>query len=111
MEGRQTSTTNGVTMTHTTQRNKSECRILGEIDAVLDHIDPSIGYTQWVKVLMAIKHETRGSDEGFELADRWSSAGNNYKGTNDVYKQWRCIKEGHKNPVTMGTLKWMARNM
>lgn len=98
-------------MTHTIQRNKSAWQILEEIDVVLDYIDPSIGYEQWAKVLMAIKHETRGSDEGFELADKWSSAGTNYKGTNDVRKQWRCIKEGHKNPVTMGTLKWMAKNM
>lgn len=35
-------------------------------------------YDRWLKIGMALYHATGGSDEGFELWDRWSSKGDKY---------------------------------
>jgi hypothetical protein len=91
------------------RRQKNEQDVLEELGKVLYDIDSGSGYGDWIKVLMAIKYETGGSDEGFELADAWSSGVSNYKGTADVFKHWRYLKTNLEKPITMGTLKWMAR--
>jgi Bifunctional DNA primase/polymerase, N-terminal/Primase C terminal 2 (PriCT-2)/AAA domain len=72
--------------------------------AMLEHIDPDEGYDFWLKALMAIHHETEGSDEGLALADEWSSKGERYKGTRDVEKKWASFDAGSTTPVTMATL-------
>lgn len=72
--------------------------------AMLEHIDPDEGYDFWLKALMAIHHETEGSDEGLALADEWSSKGERYKGTRDVEKKWASFDAGSSAPVTMATL-------
>jgi len=76
---------------------------------LLDRIDPSIHYGKWIRVLMAIYFETDGSEEGFELADEWSSGGNNYMGTKDVRAKWRGLRLDLDKPVTIGTLIYMAK--
>jgi hypothetical protein len=76
---------------------------------LLAHIDPGSGYEDWVRVLMAVFHETGGSDDGFELANDWSRKGSNYKGRKDVEVKWRSFRGGHSRPVTVGTLIQMAR--
>ena len=38
-------------------------------------IDPDSEYGTWITVLMVIFNETGNSEEGFQLADRWSSEG------------------------------------
>ena len=53
---------------------------LTALGAMLDHIDPDSGYEDWLHVLMAIHHETGGSDEGLAFADAWSSQGQKYCG-------------------------------
>lgn len=97
-------------MTQRNYRRKDEDLILEELGKVLYDIDAGSNYGEWIKVLMAIKYETGGSDAGFRLADAWSSGGWNYKGTEDVYKYWRYLKINLNKPITMGTLKWRARN-
>jgi hypothetical protein len=84
-------------------------RNLAKLPALLDHIDPDVSYPDWFSVLAAIHHETEGSEEGFELADAWSSGGKSYKGTGDVRRQWSHIKGGLRKPITLGTLIHMAR--
>lgn len=76
--------------------------------ALLDHLDPDLGYTEWVRVLMAIYHETGGSDEGFDLAHVWSSEGLTYKGEKDIRTHWRSFRLDVARPVTIGTICMMV---
>lgn len=87
---------------------ESSSQTLSWLKALLKHIDPSIGRDDWLRVLMAIFHETRGSEEGFELADTWSSAGDNYQGRHDIETTWISFDPDRENPVTIATLFWMA---
>lgn len=82
---------------------------IGMLEVTIARIDPGCGYEEWFRVLAAIKYETEASEEGFALADRWSSGGHNYKGTRDVERYWRYIDINHPNPITFGSLKRMAR--
>lgn len=79
------------------------------LSELLAYIDPGSGYEDWLHVLMAIFHETGGSDDGLELADGWSSKGANYAGRKDVEVKWRSFTSGHSRPVTVASLIYMAR--
>lgn len=72
--------------------------------AMLEYIDPEEGYSDWISVLMAIHHETDGSDEGLALADEWSSKGGSYEGFSSIEKKWASFDAGSSTPVTMATL-------
>lgn len=91
------------------RKRRSSYGNIEKLPMLLDLIDPDIGHGDWVRVLMAIFYETDGSEEGFELADEWSSKGEKYLGTKDVRKSWNSFKIGHDDPVTIGTLIWMAK--
>lgn len=81
-----------------------------QLNTLLEHIDPdSGGYGDWMRVLMAIYHETGGSDDGLEIADAWSSKGSLYKGTREISAKWRSFRSNRKKPITIGTLIYMAR--
>ncbi|MEF8723408.1 MAG: PriCT-2 domain-containing protein [Candidatus Accumulibacter delftensis] len=80
-----------------------------KIAALLKHLDASCGHDDWVRVLMAVFHETQGSQAGLELANDWSSHGSTYKGRRDIETQWRSFRSDHPNPITVGTLIKMAR--
>ena len=77
---------------------------------LLGRVHPGCGYVPWFKALRAIHNETGGSEDGFQLVDRWSRKGHNYRGRKDVRKHWRSIKPGVR-PITAATLIWMARLM
>jgi hypothetical protein len=51
----------------------------GNLAALLTPIDSDIAYDNWVKVLMAVHHETSGSEAGFELVNDWSAGDGNTK--------------------------------
>jgi hypothetical protein len=76
---------------------------------LLIQLDPNLGRGDWIKVLMAVSHETGGSEEGFHLVDIWSSGGQTYPGSRALYKQWKHIDPDHEPAVTVGTLIWMAK--
>lgn len=94
---------------HSQNSYKFTNRILSKLPPLLDKIDPDIHYGDWVRVLMAIYYETGGSEEGFDLADTWSSKGGKYLGTKDVRSTWRSFKPNHPNPIRIGTLVRMAK--
>ena len=48
---------------------------LARLRAMLDQIDPDCGYDEWCRVLMAVHHETGGSEDGLALVDAWSARG------------------------------------
>jgi hypothetical protein len=83
---------------------------LPKIEALLNCIDSDCGYEDWLKVGMATYHETKGSDEGLALFDRWSRKGNKYKGIKEIEAKWRSFRPGVATPVTIGTLVMMAKN-
>lgn len=88
---------------------ESDSKIICKLAEVITNIDPDVGYSEWISVLMAIFYETRGSEEGFELADAWSKEGTKYRGERDVRSKWRGLKLDHPRPIRMGTLIRIAR--
>lgn len=80
------------------------------LSQLLDHIDPDCGYQDWLNVLMAIFHETGGSDSGLELADAWSKKAGSYKGRADIETKWRSFRGEVANPITIATLIARARD-
>lgn len=77
--------------------------------AMLEHV-PADDYSMWLPVLMAIHHETEGSDEGLALADEWSSKGGSYEGFRSIEKKWSGFNAGSETPVTMATIASMVRD-
>lgn len=68
--------------------------------------DPDCSREDWVRVLAAIHYETQGSEEGFALANEWSSASKNgkYKGSSELRTVWRSFKLGGERMVTAASL-------
>jgi hypothetical protein len=81
-------------MDHTTAR----------ISAMLAHVDPGSGYDNWLHGLMAIYHETGGSEDGLALANAWSSKGHKYNGEEEIRTKWDSFGSHTGTPVTIGTV-------
>jgi len=80
-----------------------------KLETLLSQLDPDVGYGDWFIALLAIFHESGGSEDGFMLANRWSSGGYKYKGESDVRRMWRSFKPDHPNPVTIHSLARLVR--
>jgi len=93
----------------TQPERESDRASLVQIEQLLAGIDPDCARQDWLRGLMAVFHETGGSEDGLALADKWSSKGLKYKGIHDVEVQWRSFKADVEKPITVGTLIWMAR--
>ena len=96
-------------MTFSFLHYESSGKTIAKLAVLLAQIDPDVGYSDWVAALMAIYYETHGSEQGFDLADDWSSWGHKYLGTKDVRSKWRCFKPDHPNPIRIGTLVRLAK--
>lgn len=81
------------------------------LDAMLSHIDPDCGYEDWLHVLMAIFHSTGGSEEGFALADSWSSKGEKYCGEDELRAKWKSFGNPTGTPVTVGSIVQMLSDI
>lgn len=46
---------------------------LSALTSLLSRKDPNCSYHEWIKVGMAIHHETNGSEEGFAIWEMWSA--------------------------------------
>jgi len=79
-----------------------------KLAALLECLDPDMGYDDWCRVGMALYNETHGSDEGLTLFDSWSSGGDKYKGARETSKKWGSFKLDHPNPLKIGTLIFMV---
>ena len=77
----------------------------GEVEELLAHIPADLPYADWVSVLMALHDRFGGSEEGFALADRWSSTGAKYR-KGEVAAKWRSFK---RCGVTWATIPALAR--
>ena len=83
---------------------------IDEMQTYLSHLDPSMGREPWLRVGMALHHETDGGDDGFELWDEWSSDGDTYPGSEGLRYQWESLKPAPgKRQVTMASVIKMAK--
>jgi hypothetical protein len=73
-----------------------------QITELLKAFDPSCDYDEWIRVGMAIHHETDG--EGLELWDVWSADGSNYEGYDNCREHWDSFGRKTVNPVTINSL-------
>ena len=85
-------------------------RKLEKIKTLLESIDPDCCYPEWLRALMAIFNESNGSEEGFDIANEWSSQGRKYKGEYEIRYKWGTFRLGSDNPITIATLVKMARD-
>lgn len=79
-----------------------------QIESFLKDLPEDLGYDDWVKVGMAVHHETYG--EGFAIWDEWSSRSPKY--TDSAYGLARWESFGVNNSAeytTMGTVLQMLR--
>lgn len=79
------------------------------IASQLAALDPDLGYNDWIKVGMAIHHETQGSAEGLQLFNDWSARGTKYRGWADIEEKWGYMHTNRNEPITLGTLIFMAQ--
>ncbi|MBT9467204.1 AAA family ATPase [Hydrogenophaga sp.] len=79
-----------------------------QLREALDVLDPSMGHDPWLKVGMALHHETSG--EGFELWDEWSSRGHQYPGRDALMPRWDSFGRGGQRPTTAHLLVRMAND-
>ena len=92
----------------TTPKEKTAETSLYKVEELLNTVDPDCGYDDWLRVGMAVFHETNGSEEGMALYDRWSRKGEKYKNISEIEAKWRSFSVDMINPVTIGTLIKMA---
>jgi hypothetical protein len=62
------------------------------------------GYAEWRDVGAALHYQFQGSHEGLVLFDEWSQNVREYKGFDDVEKQWRAYKRTSGPVLTFKTL-------
>lgn len=78
-----------------------------EIAALLALLPGDFDYDTWVKVGMAVHHETGGA--GFDLWDAWSKRSAKYTTEKYGAERWRSFgRAGGGPPVTMGFVRRMA---
>jgi hypothetical protein len=86
-----------------------------QITECLEAIDPEQGHDQWLRIGMAIHHETNG--EGFDLWDEWSEKGATYPGREALQRRWdsfgrkpggvtirSLLKVAHQHGVNVGVI-------
>lgn len=84
------------------------------MEELLGKLDPDMGRDDWIRVGMALHHETQGDDTGFELWDEWSAGGSTYPGTEGLRVQWESFtrREGNgRAPITMATVLKMVKEV
>lgn len=83
---------------------------IAKVRALLERVDPDCCYRDWLNVLIAVFHESDGSEDGFEIADSWSSKGKKYKGESELRYKWNSFRLNTNNPITIATIIQMVKN-
>lgn len=78
------------------------------IQEALDVLDPDMGHADWLKVGMALHHETDG--EGFNLWDQWSAGGSKYPGEGNLRGRWDSFGRNPGKQVTLRSLIQLANS-
>ena len=83
---------------------------VAQMQEMLTYLDPSMGREPWLRIGLALHHETEGDDTGFELWDEWSSEGETYPGTEALRYQWESFRPTPgKRQVTLASVIKMAK--
>lgn len=80
---------------------------IAQMEHLLQGLDASMSRDEWIRVGMALHHETSGDDTGFSLWDEWSANAHNYPGSEALQLQWESFdrREGSVGrPVTMASV-------
>jgi hypothetical protein len=64
----------------------------------------SCNYQQWLDVGMALHHQFRGNNEGFEYFDKWSQADKDRYDDRETLVKWRSFKPSKSNPLTFASI-------
>ena len=79
-----------------------------QLQDALDVLDPSMGHDGWLKIGMALHHETGG--DGFDLWDEWSAVGVQYPGREALESRWASFGANTGRPTTAHALVKMAND-
>lgn len=84
---------------------------VAQIERILSYVSSDCGRDEWLRVGLAIHHETQGDDTGFDLWDTWSSTGATYPGTAGVEYQWNSFRgpAPGRPSTTMASVIQMAK--
>jgi len=85
---------------------------LRQMEDLVNALDPDMGREDWIKVGMALGHETEGDDTGFDIWNEWSSKGSKYPSEEALRTQWDSFerrKAVGQRQVTMATVIKMAK--
>jgi Bifunctional DNA primase/polymerase, N-terminal/Primase C terminal 2 (PriCT-2) len=87
---------------------KLEADDIEVLAAAVDVIPNDInGWEDWNTALMAIWAATRGSEEGFEIADRWCAKWKGYDAKN-TRQRWEAISKSPPNRIGAGKIFYLA---
>ena len=82
---------------------------LDEVEQYLNCLPESCADTNWLEVIMAVYHETAGSEEGYTLVDEWSKQCPEKYNEHQNRKRWESAKnDTNPNPVTFRTVIKLA---
>lgn len=86
---------------------------LEQLHAVLGVIPADLSYDDWMRVIAAVYHETKGSEAGIALLHSWSAGDCRYDPEElDGILDWLAEREGQcARPATMGTLIYLAQQI
>lgn len=74
----------------------------------LSHIDPDVGYAEWLEIAAALRHQFPGeqSEQAYGMFDEWSSTGSKYVGEKDTRAKWDSLRPHPvgRVPITIRTL-------
>lgn len=83
------------------------------MEDLLRQLDPDMGRDDWIRVGMALHHESEGDDTGFALWNDWSADGHKYPGEEALQMQWdsftRRVGPGQRQ-VTMASVIKLAND-
>lgn len=86
------------------------CTTDKQLKALVTKLDADIGHDDWKQIGMALSHETRNSEDGYQIFDAWSATGAKYKGRNETRPVWRSFANEPENPITIATLIKMVND-
>ena len=87
---------------------KLEANDIAELAAAVDVIPNDIdGWEDWNRAMMAIWAATGGSEEGFEIADRWCAKWKDYD-ANKTRQRWEAISKSPPDRIGAGTIFYLA---
>jgi hypothetical protein len=80
---------------------------------LLGALDPDMGRDDWIRVGIALHHESDGDDTGFDIWDDWSAGGATYPSTEGLRVQWDSFRGATpgKRSITMASVIDMTKKL